>query len=473
MWMKKKRYIKLFREPEIPEIQFGNWMRYVVQSTRDIEQLRALIYLQKMQRAWTLKSAKEWLIAKTGGREILGRLKSTGLMREVGEEGGAKLYSLVSIRRIENWLRKYHGESRNLSTEEAMREYESVVLEMKREYESFIKSVGEENVEYWVKKISSINDLVEYTKSIMGSELYMDALLPIIQQYSMANVDIYSSANLERKINQTGFSLAYFGEPGTGKTFATDDLLRGKEEKGVPPHGIIGRLRYAQGMTPKMFIAILEAYQDYPVDWVIPEFRDFFGYRGMVEKLKLVMERREVRDETRSGIIGPYKVTSFFIVNYNTQISKGRWRNTINDPNFSAVEDRMICKLFINTPERRKLIWKNMKRIASGSVNYYLAEILRKHITYTYYLLQERMPKIVVDEDEYMKLGDRIAEEIEKKEAPVSLRIVDRALQIAASASLVSYLARRENEEVWIDENSIELALNFALQEIDTRALKA
>jgi len=222
-----------------------------------------------------------------------------------------------------------------------------------------------------------------------------------------------------------------------------------------------------------MFIAILEAYQDYPVDWVIPEFRDFFGYRGMVEKLKLVMERREVRDETRSGIIGPYKVTSFFIVNYNTQISKGRWRNTINDPNFSAVEDRMICKLFINTPERRKLIWKNMKRIASGSVNYYLAEILRKHITYTYYLLQERMPKIVVDEDEYMKLGDRIAEEIEKKEAPVSLRIVDRALQIAASASLVSYLARRENEEVWIDENSIELALNFALQEIDTRALKA
>ena len=130
--MKKKRYIKLFREPEIPDIQFGNWMRYVVQSTRDIEQLRALIYLQKMERAWTLKSAKEWLIAKTGGREILGRLKSTGLMREVGEEGGAKLYSLVSIRRIENWLRKYHGESRNLSTEEAMREYESVVLEMKR-----------------------------------------------------------------------------------------------------------------------------------------------------------------------------------------------------------------------------------------------------------------------------------------------------------------------------------------------------
>ncbi len=470
--MKRKRYIRIAKIPEIPKEQLNNWMRYVIQNTEDVAQLEALIYLQKMQRAWTQRNAKEWLIAKTGSYGILGRLKNTGLMKEVGEEGGAKLYSLTALQDIEKWLREYRGGKIRLTTEEAMREYQDVVLQLRSEYEFFIKNVKEEDIEIWVKEISSVEDIVHYTKSIMGEMLYMDALLPIIQQYSMANMDIYSSANLERKINQTGFSLAYFGEPGTGKTFATDDLLRGKEEKGVPPHGIIGRLRYAQGMTPKMFIAILEAYQDYPVDWVIPEFRDFFSYRGMVEKLKLVMERREVKDETRNGIIGPYKVTSFFIVNYNTEITRGRWKNTMGDPNFSAVEDRMICKLFLNTSQRRRLIWENMKRIASGKVDYYLADTLRRHITYTYHLLQEKRPKVVIEEEDFIKLGDEIAEEIDRREAPVSLRIVDRALQIAASASLVSYLKNRE-DEIWVDKESLNLARDFVLQEIDTRALKA
>jgi len=469
--MKKRRYVRISKEPEISRAQLENWMRYVVQSTGDIEQMEALIYLQKMRRAWKQKEAKEWLIAKTGKHSILGRLKNTGLMVEVGEEAGAKLYSLVALKDVEEWLKRYHGGKRVLSTEEAMREYETVVLSLKREYEGFVRSVKEEDVDEWVRQISSVEDIVRYMKSIMGEKLYMDALLPIIQQYSMANVPIFSSANLERKVNQTGFSLAYFGEPGTGKTFATDDLLRGKEEKGVPPHGIIGRLRYAQGMTPKMFIAILEAYQDYPVDWVIPEFRDFFTYRGMVEKLKLVMERREVRDETRNAIIGPYKVSSFFIVNYNTNISKGRWRSTINDPNFNAVEDRMLCKLFLNTSERRKLIWENMKRIASGKVDYYLAPVLRKHITYTYYLLQRNMPKVIIEEEDFIRMGDEISREIDRKNAPVSLRIVDRAVQIAASASLVRYL-REMDEEITIDKVSLDLAKSFVLEEIDARAMR-
>ena len=458
---------------KIPKEQLNNWMRYVIQNSENIKQMDALFYLQSIRRVWTMKDAREWLIAKTGNYEILTRLKNTGLIREVGESGGAKLYRLVDTNSMKRWLKSYHERSLKLSTVEATREYETVVLSLKREYEKFISNVKEENVEEWISRISSVRDIINYAKSIMGEELYMDALLPIIQQYSIGNVGIYSSANLERRINQTGFSLAYFGEPGTGKTFATDDLLRGKEEKGIPPHGIIGRLRYAQGMTPKMFIAILEAYQDYPVDWVIPEFKDFFSYRGMVEKLKLVMERREVKDETRSGIIGPYKVTSFFIVNYNTQISKGRWKSTINDPNFNAVEDRMLCKLFLNTKERRRLIWENMKRIAGGKVRYYLADTLRKHVTYTYHLLTIKRPKVVIEQEDFIKMGDKIAEEIDRKGAPVSLRILDRALQIASSSSLVSYLAKEETNEIWVDRESIKLAQEFVMQEIETRALKA
>ncbi len=470
--MRRKRYVMVSRS-KISREQLDNWMRHVIQSSEDVMQLEALFYLQSMQRAWTLKDAKEWLIAKTGSYGILSRLKNTGLMKESGEAGGTKLYTLTAMDLMKKWVARYHPSNLRLSTEEATREYEEVVLPLMAEYNHFVTHVREEDIETWVSEIRDIEDLVKYTVSIMGEHLYMDALLPIIQQYSMANVGIYSSANPERKIQQTGFSLAYFGEPGTGKTFATDDLLRGKEEKGVPPHGMIGRLRYAQGMTPKMFIAILEAYQDYPVDWVIPEFRDFFSYRGMVEKLKLVMERREVKDETRNGVIGPYKVTSFFIVNYNTEIARGRWKNTMGDPNFSAVEDRMICKLFLNTSERRKLIWENMKRIAGGRVNYYLADTLRRHVTYTYHLLQERAPKVIVDEGDFIKLGDEIADEIDRREAPVSLRIVDRALQIAASSSLVRYLANRDCNEIHVDRRSLELAREFVMQEIATRALKA
>ncbi len=470
--MKKKRIVRISKEPEIPKYELENWLRYVLQSSNDIEQMRALLYMQRMQRVWTMKSAKEWLIAKTGMHSVLGRLKNTGLVMEMGEEGGSKLYALVGVKSIEEWIDRYYGGRGHFSTEEAMREYEDIVMALKREYESFVRNVESEDVEEWVKEIPDIRAIEDYMKSIMGDKLYMDALLPIIQQYSIANVPIYSSANLNRQINRTGFSLAYFGEPGTGKTFATDDLLRGKEEKGVPPHGMIGRLRYAQGMTPKMFIAILEAYQDYPVDWVIPEFKDFFGYRGMVEKLKLVMERREVRDETRTGVIGPYKVTSFFIVNYNTQVSRGRWKSTINDPNFNAVEDRMLCKLFLNTSERRKLIWGNMKRIASGKVDYYLAATLRRHLSYTYHLLSGGEVKLIIDEDDFMRMGDRIAEEIDRKGAPVSLRIVDRALQIAAASSLARYLGER-SEELWIDGKSIDLAMSFVLEEIDSRARRA
>ena len=452
--------------------QFRNWIRHVIQSSEDVEQMLSLLKLQDMRGAWSRKDAKEYLIARTGGYSILGRLKNTGLLVESGEYGGTKVYKLQDTIKIREYLRKYR-ESQRLSTQEAVREYEDVILRLKREYENFVAGVDEEDVEEWCRKIRDVGDIEEYTKRIMGNWLYMDALLPIIQQYSISNVDVFSSANLERKINQTGFSLAYFGEPGTGKTFATDDLLRGKEEKGIPPHGIIGRIRYAQGMTPKMFIAILEAYQDYPVDWVIPEFRDFFAYRGMVEKLKLVMERREVRDETRNVVIGPYKVTSFFVVNYNTQSTRSGWRNTMGDPNFSAVEDRMICKLFLNTSERRRRIWENMKRIASGKVDYSLAPTLRMHITYTYHLLTTKRPKVIMEEEDFTGLGDEIAREIERQSAHVSLRIVDRAIQIASASSLIRYLNERDSQELVVDRKSLSLARQFVMEEIRTRSMEA
>ena len=114
-----------------------------------------------------------------------------------------------------------------------------------------------------------------------------------------------------------------------------------------------------------------------------------------------------------------------------------------------------------------------MKRIAGGKVRYYLADTLRKHVTYTYHLLTIKRPKVVIEQEDFIKMGDKIAEEIDRKGAPVSLRILDRALQIASSSSLVSYLAKEETNEIWVDRESIKLAQEFVMQEIETRALKA
>ncbi len=297
----------------------------------------------------------------------------------------------------------------------------------------------------------------------------MDILLPIIQQYGIADVPIYSSDG--KKITQTGFSLAYFGEPGTGKTFATDDFIRGNDRDGIPPHGIIGRIRYAEGMTPKKLISILEAYQNYPVDWIVPEFNDFFRYKGMVEKLKLVMEHREVSDETKKEVIKPYKVTSFFIVNYNTKFSNGRWTVTVDDPNFNAIEDRMICKVFINDEAREKEIYKNMVRRVSGDIDWYLSEYLRKHLTYSYHFFTGSDRKVILDTSDFVSFGNAIRDMRSRKGIRISNRIILKGIQIAGSAALIKGVGNEE-KEIKISDEELSLALDFIRMEIETRTMR-
>jgi len=94
------------------------------------------------------------------------------------------------------------------------------------------------------------------------------------------------------RATNTGFNLALFGEPGTGKTFATKDMIFGNENFSVLPHGLPGVNRYCGGMTPAKFIAIGEAYAGRRFNFIITEFNDWFKCRGMVEPLKLAMERR-------------------------------------------------------------------------------------------------------------------------------------------------------------------------------------
>ena len=453
------------------EEQILKELNYVVKNTDEAMQLRLLLEFNEGRlMGWSFKDARKYLISNAGSATILSKLRNVTHICTIAWNTPGK-YRLHNEKFIKRWLKEFVSGGQ-LSTEMAVQEKEVWVDKLREEYSKFVSSAKENDVDKWASEIKDVDVLIEYTKHIMG-DLYLDALLPILQQYSMADTPIYAkNGDKLTKREHSGFSLAYFGDPGAGKTFATDDLLRGNEREGVPPHGIIGKLRYAEGMTPKQFIAILEAYQNYPVDWIIPEFRDFFRYPGMVEKLKLVMERREVSDETRTTKIGPYKVTSFFIVNYNTKLGKNGYKATMSDPNFEAVEDRMICKLFINTNDRYKMILDNMLRRSRGEIDYYLADTLRKHITYTYHKLVSDSPKIIIDTSDFEELAKWTMNMKEQIGAKVSLRILSRAMQIAASAALVSYL-HLQKEFIPIGQKHLDIAKEFIKQEMMSRALRA
>ncbi|EQD73212.1 hypothetical protein B1A_05064, partial [mine drainage metagenome] len=127
-------------------------------------------------------------------------------------------------------------------------------------------------------------------------ELYADSLLALLQQYALTDAPLVAPTG--RVTGTTGFHLALFGPPGTGKTFSIDDLIRGNPRTGVPSHGLPGRNRYCGGITPVQFLHVGAAYTGRTFNFIVPEFNDWFKYRGMVEPLKLVMEQREVKWET-------------------------------------------------------------------------------------------------------------------------------------------------------------------------------
>jgi len=165
---------------------------------------------------------------------------------------------------------------------------------------------------------------------------------------------------------RTGWSLALFGEPGTGKSFATRDMILGKPDTKVSPHGIPGRNRYCGGMTPARFIRIGQAYVKRTFNFIVPEFNDWFRYSGMVDVLKLAMERGEIKYELHREVIGPYRFESFLNVNYNTKVFGRGYEVTVSDPNFNAIEDRMVCRLHRLTKQRYVEIAQSQMKLALG-----------------------------------------------------------------------------------------------------------
>lgn len=360
-------------------------------------------------------------------------------------------------------------------------EERQIVGEMDGELDDYLNDLFKYRVDEAVKfgKSFSISRLAGYLKDLFGPILYFDSLLSITQQYGLADVEIVHSEG--RTGMRTGWNLSLFGEPGTGKSFSVRDMILGKLDAKIPPHGIPGRNRYAGGMTPARFIRIGQAYSGRVFNFIIPEFNDWFKYKGMVEPLKLAMERGEIKYETHREVIGPYRFHSFFSVNYNVAAFGRGYELTIHDPNFNAIEDRMLCRLHRLTKQRFVEIAESQMRLVFGEIDIEEgAQQIRDHLSLVYAaetkhpLAQGKFsPKPVMltpkAQEMLMRARKAILEEIPRKVVRFSARLEDRAIRFACAASLLSYF-QSDLDFIPVSEDALKYAIQLYVEEASVRS---
>jgi len=355
------------------------------------------------------------------------------------------------------------------------------IEKMDAELNQFLGSVLKSRLDLATRfgKTFSVAALAEYLLKLFGPVLYFDSLLSISQQYGLADVDIVHEQG--RTGMRTGWNLSLFGEPGTGKSFSTRDMILGKLDAKVFPHGVPGRNRYAGGITPARFIRIGQAYAGRTFNFIVPEFNDWFKYRGMVEPLKLAMERGEIKYELHREVIGPYKFNNFFSVNYNVATYGRGYEVTVQDPNFNAIEDRMLCRLHRLTKQRFVEIAQSQMRLAFGEIDIEKgARQIRDHVALVYAietkhpLVASRFtPKpVLITPGAYEmieKARNAILEQIPREFVTFSARLEDRAIRFACAASLLNYF-QSSSEYVSISEDALKYAVQLYVEEASVRS---
>lgn len=360
-------------------------------------------------------------------------------------------------------------------------EERGIIDKMDRELDEYLSDLLKYRLDNAVAfgKAFSISHLAGYLKNLFGPILYFDSLLSLTQQYSLADVDI---AHAEGRTGmRTGWNLSLFGEPGTGKSFSVRDLILGKLDAKIPAHGIPGRNRYAGGMTPARFIRIGQAYAGRVFNFIVPEFNDWFKYKGMVEPLKLAMERGEIKYEMHREVIGPYRFSGFFSVNYNVAAFGRGYEVTVQDPNFSAIEDRMLCRLHRLTKQRFVEIAESQMRLALGEIDIEEGgQQIRDHLALVYAaetkhpLVHGRFPLKPVmlvpkAQEMLMKARRAILEEIPQEVVRFSARLEDRAIRFACAASLLSYF-QPNLDYIPVSDTALNYAIQLYVEEASVRS---
>ncbi len=360
-------------------------------------------------------------------------------------------------------------------------EEQQIVKQMDQELNIYLNNLLKYRADETVRfgKTFSISSLADYLRNLFGPILYFDSLLSLTQQYGLADVPIIHSEG--RTGMQTGWNFSLFGDPGTGKSFSVRDLILGKLDAKVPAHGIPGRNRYAGGITPARFIRIGQAYSERVFNFIVPEFNDWFKYKGMVEPLKLAMERGEIKYETHREVIGPYCFNSFFSVNYNVAAFGRGYEVTIQDPNFSAIEDRMLCRLHRLTKQRFVEIAESQMRLAFGEIDIDKgAQQIRDHLSLVYAaetrhplvrgLFPSRNVLLTPNAQEMlMKARKAILEEIPQEVVRFSARLENRAIRFACAASLLDYF-HSDLGNIPISEEALNYAIQLYVEEASVRS---
>jgi hypothetical protein len=323
----------------------------------------------------------------------------------------------------------------------------------------------------------SVDQLAGYLKDLFGEALFFDSLIALLQQYALADVPLLAPTG--RPTGTTGFHLALFGPPGTGKTFSIDDMIRGNPRTGVPPHGLPGRNRYCGGITPAQFLRVGASYTGRTFNFIVPEFNDWFKYKGMVEPLKLVMEQREVKWETTLGTVGPYTFHSFFSVNYNVRtMGASDYWTTIADPNFAALEDRMLLRFHPMTRERFRAVEGSAERLELGELTFDQAQRIRDHLILVHAietrhpLVTHRFPPRPVRLDPKLYRDLREVSEAALRKTPnprFSPRLKSRAVRLGAASALLTYFAHERDETLPIGDREAIFARRFYEEEIRAR----
>ena len=352
---------------------------------------------------------------------------------------------------------------------------------MDKELSEYVNGLLKRRLNATVKfgKAFSVASLAAYLQNLFGPILYFDSLLSIIQQYGLANAEI---AHPQGKTGmRTGWSLALFGEPGTGKTFATRDMILGKPDAKVPPHGIPGRNRYCGGMSPARFIRMGQAYVQRTFNFIVPEFNDWFRYSGMVDVLKLAMERGEIKYELHREVVGPYRFESFLSVNYNTTVFGRGYEVTVSDPNFNAIEDRMVCRLHRLTKQRYVEIAQSQMRLALGEIDIERgAQNIREHTALVYAietghpLVRGQFPykPVMITPQAYgmiKEAREAILEQIPREVVRFSARLEDRAIRFACAASLLNYF-HSNLDYIPMSEDALKYAIQLYVEEASVRS---
>ena len=354
------------------------------------------------------------------------------------------------------------------------------VIGMEKEFEAHLRDLLdnrlEETMEFGREQMS-ISSVTHYLEELFGPMLYFDALLALTHQYGMTATPIVNPEG--GGAGNTGFHLALFGAPGTGKTFAVKDLIMGDPAKSVRPHGLPGLNRYCGGMTAASFIRVGEAYQSKRFNFVVTEFNDWFRYKGMVEPLKLALEQGRIRYETKNETIGPYQFSCFFSTNYNTKITReAGYHVTVSDPNFNAIEDRMLVRMHRMTKQRLRELSRSQRDLAMGRMRMRLADQIRDHLTLVYAiqtehpLVAERFPlkKVILREEFFHRLEhaqELVLAQIHS-ELQFSVRVRQNAIKLASALSLFSYFAQ-DSDRIEIGDEATGLALKFFVEEVAIR----